>query len=54
MKSSFDTLLIHGGATTDPRTGAVNTPIYQTSTYAQSALGVNLGYEYSRTKKPHA
>lgn len=52
MKSSFDTLLIHGGATTDPRTGAVNTPIYQTSTYAQSALGVNLGYEYSRTKNP--
>lgn len=52
MKSSFDTLLIHGGATTDPRTGAVNTPIYQTSTYAQSALRVNLGYEYSRTKNP--
>ena len=52
MKSTLDTLLIHGGATTDPRTGAVNIPIYQTSTYAQSALGEHLGYEYSRTKNP--
>lgn len=52
MQSTLDTLLIHGGLTTDPRTGAVNTPIYQTSTYAQSALGQNLGYEYSRTKNP--
>lgn len=52
MKSPLDTLLIHGGATTDPRTGAVNLPIYQTSTYAQRALGENLGYEYSRTKNP--
>lgn len=52
MKSSFDTLLIHGGMTTDTQTGAVNRPIYQTSTYAQSALGQNLGYEYSRTKNP--
>lgn len=52
MKSTFDTLLIHGGATTDPHTGAVNCPIYQTSTYAQSALGEHKGYEYSRTKNP--
>lgn len=52
MKSPLDTLLIHGGVTTDPRTGAVNLPIYQTSTYAQRALGENLGYEYSRTKNP--
>lgn len=52
MKGTLDTLLIHGGATTDPRTGAVNLPIYQTSTYAQSALGEHLGYEYSRTKNP--
>lgn len=52
MQSTLDTLLIHGGETTDPRTGAVNTPIYQTSTYAQAALGQNLGYEYSRTKNP--
>ncbi|WP_288644498.1 PLP-dependent aspartate aminotransferase family protein, partial [uncultured Helicobacter sp.] len=41
-----------GGDTTDPRTKAVNTPIYQTSTYAQSALGKHSGYEYSRTKNP--
>lgn len=52
MQHSLDTLLIHAGLTTDPRTGAVNTPIYQTSTYAQTALGQNLGYEYSRTKNP--
>ncbi len=48
----FDTLLIHAGETTDPRTKAVNFPIYQTSTYAQQALGKNSGYEYSRTKNP--
>lgn len=52
MQSSFDTTLIHAGATTDPRTGAVNTPIYQTSTYAQEELGKHKGYEYSRTKNP--
>ncbi len=52
MKNKLDTLLIHGGLTTDSKTGAVNIPIYQTSTYAQPALGQNLGYEYSRTKNP--
>lgn len=52
MISTLDTLLIHGGATTDTHTGAVNLPIYQTSTYAQNALGKHLGYEYSRTKNP--
>lgn len=52
MKHSIETILIHGGITTDSKTGAVNTPIYQTSTYAQKALGENLGYEYSRTKNP--
>lgn len=52
MQSSFDTTLIHGGATTDPHTGAVNTPIFQTSTYAQEELGKHKGYEYSRTKNP--
>lgn len=52
MKSTLDTTLIHGGMTTDSKTGAVNTPIYQTSTYAQKALGENTGYEYSRTKNP--
>lgn len=52
MKSTLDTTLTHGGLTTDSKTGAVNTPIYQTSTYAQSALGEHKGYEYSRTKNP--
>lgn len=52
MQNSFDTTLIHAGATTDPRTGAVNTPIFQTSTYAQDELGKHKGYEYSRTKNP--
>ena len=52
MQSSFDTTLIHGGLTTDPHTGAVNTPIFQTSTYAQDELGKHKGYEYSRTKNP--
>lgn len=52
MQSSFDTTLIHAGTTTDPRTGAVNTPIFQTSTYAQDELGKHKGYEYSRTKNP--
>lgn len=52
MQSSFDTTLIHGGLTTDPRTRAVNTPIFQTSTYAQDELGKHKGYEYSRTKNP--
>lgn len=52
MQSSFDTTLIHAGTTTDPHTGAVNTPIFQTSTYAQDELGKHKGYEYSRTKNP--
>ena len=52
MQSTLDTTLIHAGLTTDPRTGAVNTPIYQTSTYAQDELGKHKGYEYSRTKNP--
>lgn len=51
-KISFQTALIHAGKTTDPRTGAVNVPIYQTSTYKQIALGKHSGYEYSRTKNP--
>src|SRR3954463_12996664 len=49
----FDTLAIHAGQEPDPRTGAVVTPIYQTSTYAQDAVGApRLGYEYSRTANP--
>lgn len=46
------TLTIHGGQEPDPATGAVMPPIYQTSTYAQSAPGVHKGYEYSRTGNP--
>ncbi len=45
----FSTDAIHAGQIPDPTTGAVITPIYQTSTYAQDALGVNKGYEYGRT-----
>jgi cystathionine beta-lyase/cystathionine gamma-synthase len=45
----FSTRAIHAGQEPDPTTGAVMTPIYQTSTYAQEALGKNKGYEYART-----
>jgi cystathionine gamma-synthase len=49
----FDTLAIHAGQEPDPRTGAVVPPIYQTSTYAQDAVGSpRLGYEYSRSGNP--
>jgi cystathionine gamma-lyase len=45
----FGTRAIHAGQTPDPTTGAVMTPVYFTSTYAQSAPGVHKGFEYSRT-----
>jgi cystathionine gamma-lyase len=48
-KAGLGTIAIHGGQEPDPTTGAVMTPIYQTSTYAQEALGKNKGYEYART-----
>lgn len=48
----IESLLIHGGIDGDERTGAVNVPIYQTSTYKQPSFGVNSGYEYSRTGNP--
>jgi cystathionine gamma-lyase len=48
----FGTLAIHAGQEPDPQTGAVMTPIYQTSTYAQASPGVHKGYEYSRTDNP--
>ncbi|HEX3541641.1 MAG TPA: cystathionine gamma-synthase [Acidimicrobiales bacterium] len=48
----FETRAIHAGQDPDPTTGAVVTPIYQTSTYAQEAVGKHLGYEYSRTANP--
>lgn len=46
------TLAIHAGQSHDPATGAVMTPIYATSTYAQSSPGVHQGFEYSRTHNP--
>lgn len=46
------TKLIHGGIDGDPHTGAVNVPIYQVSTYKQSAIGQHKGFEYSRTGNP--
>ncbi|OGO96549.1 MAG: cystathionine beta-lyase [Coxiella sp. RIFCSPHIGHO2_12_FULL_44_14] len=46
------TQVIHAGQTPDPSTGAVMTPIYATSTYAQKSPGVHQGYEYSRTQNP--
>lgn len=48
----FDTLAIHAGQAPDPTTGAVMTPIYQVSTYAQETVGGHKGYEYSRTDNP--
>lgn len=49
----FETLAIHAGQEPDPQTGAVMTPIYQTSTYAQEGVGKpRNGYEYSRTQNP--
>ena len=48
----IESLLIHGGIDGDEKTGAVNIPIYQTSTYKQPKFGVNKGYEYSRTGNP--
>lgn len=46
------TRLIHAGVHPDPSTGAIMTPIYQTSTYVQEAPGVHKGYEYARTQNP--
>jgi cystathionine beta-lyase/cystathionine gamma-synthase len=46
------TKYIHAGATPDPSTGAIMTPIYQTSTYVQEAPGVNKGFEYARSQNP--
>jgi cystathionine beta-lyase/cystathionine gamma-synthase len=48
----FATIAVHTGSEPDESTGAVTVPIYQTSTYAQDALGKNKGYEYARTQNP--
>jgi len=48
----FATKVIHAGIEPDSATGAIMTPIYQTSTYVQEALGIHKGYEYARTQNP--
>ncbi|MEX2660432.1 MAG: PLP-dependent aspartate aminotransferase family protein, partial [Vicinamibacterales bacterium] len=48
----FSTICIHAGQEPDPSTGAIITPIFQTSTYVQDALGKHKGYEYARTQNP--
>ena len=48
----FSTICLHAGQEPDPSTGAIITPIYQTSTYVQDELGKHKGYEYARTQNP--
>lgn len=52
VHSGFGTRAVHAGQAPDPASGAVMTPIYQTSTYAQEAPGTHKGYEYSRVSNP--
>jgi cystathionine beta-lyase/cystathionine gamma-synthase len=51
-RARFNTVCIHAGQEPDPATGAIITPIYQTSTYVQEGLGQHKGYEYARTGNP--
>jgi cystathionine beta-lyase/cystathionine gamma-synthase len=51
-RARFSTICLHAGQQPDPSTGAIITPIYQTSTYVQEALGRHKGYEYGRTQNP--
>src|SRR3954464_6908170 len=51
-RARFSTICLHAGQEPDPSTGAIITPIYQTSTYVQDALGQHKGYEYARTQNP--
>ena len=48
----IETKLLHAGVEPDPSTGAIMTPIFQTSTYVQEGVGINKGYAYSRTQNP--
>src|SRR6476661_6350221 len=48
----FSTICLHAGQDPDPSTGAIITPIYQTSTYVQDELGKHKGFEYGRTQNP--
>ncbi|MBP6389505.1 MAG: cystathionine gamma-synthase [Flavobacteriales bacterium] len=52
MSHRFGTKAVHAGVEPDPTTGAIMTPIYQTSTYVQASPGDHKGYEYSRTHNP--
>jgi cystathionine beta-lyase/cystathionine gamma-synthase len=52
MEIAFDTLALHAGAVADPTTGALLTPIYQTTTYRQEAVGKDKGFTYSRSANP--
>jgi cystathionine beta-lyase/cystathionine gamma-synthase len=52
LERRFATRAVHAGSIPDPLAGAVMTPIYQTSTYIQDALGRHKGYEYARTRNP--
>jgi len=51
-QAGFATRAIHAGQDPDPRTGAVNVPVYQTSTFAQSEVGVHAGWDYARSGNP--
>ncbi len=51
-RDHIDTLAVHAGVAPDPTTGAVMTPIYQTSTYAQTGINEHRGYDYARTDNP--
>src|SRR6266511_4494520 len=51
-RARFSTICLHAGQEPDPSTGAIITPIYQTSTYVQEALGKHKGFEYGRTQNP--
>ena len=51
-RDHIETLAIHAGQSPDPSTGAVMTPIYQTSTYVQQGVGQHQGYDYARTGNP--
>src|SRR5207302_6532418 len=51
-KAAFATRAVHAGQSPDPTTGAVMTPIYTTSTYAQQSPGVHKGFDYGRSQNP--
>src|SRR5580765_4771557 len=51
-RARFSTICLHAGQQPDPSTGAIITPIHQTSTYVQEALGKHKGFEYARTQNP--